>query len=139
MSWQPEVDEIARRRVFAQAMGGAEAIAKLHAKGRLSVRERIDALLDPDSFVEIGVLTGQARYGEDGALVELTPANALIGTGRIDGRKVVVSADDFSIRGGSSEATISEKWIFAERLALEYRLTLIRLVDTDGVSVRFVD
>lgn len=139
MSWQPEVDEIARRRAIAQAMGGAEAIAKLHAKGRLSARERIDALLDPGTFTEIGALTGQARYGEDGSLQDLTPANALIGTGRIDGRKVVVSADDFSIRGGSSEATISEKWIYAERLALEYRLPLVRLVDTAGGSVKLLD
>ncbi len=139
MSWQPEVDEIARRRAIAEAMGGEQAIAKLHAKGRLSVRERIDALLDPGSFVEIGALTGQARYDETGELVALTPANALIGTGRIDGRKVVVLADDFSIRGGSSEATISEKWIYAERLALEYRLPLVRLVDTAGGSVKLLD
>jgi len=139
MSWQPEVDEIDRRRALAREMGGAEAIAKIHAKGRLSARERIDALLDPDSFREIGALTGAARYDENGNLLDITPANALIGTGNIEGRKVVISADDFSIRGGSSEATISEKWIYAEKLALEHKLPLIRLVDTAGGSVKLLD
>lgn len=139
MSWQKEVDEIARRRELAGRLGGAEAVAKVHAAGKMTARERIDALLDGSSFREIGVLTGSAQYDENGNLLNVTPSNAIIGTGLIGGRKVVVSADDFTIRGGSSEATISDKWIYAERMALELGLPLIRLVDTAGGSVKLLE
>lgn len=139
MSWQQEVDEIVRRREMAARMGGADAVGKVHAAGKMTARERIEALLDTGSFREIGALTGAARYDDDGNLVEVTPANAIIGTGMIDGRKVVVSADDFTIRGGSSEATISDKWIYAERMALELGLPLVRLVDTAGGSVKLLE
>lgn len=139
MSWQSEVDEIARRRQLAEAMGGPEAVARMHAAGKMTARERIARLLDRDTFREIGTLTGAAEYDEDGALAAVTPANAIIGTGRIDGRKVLVSADDFTIRGGSSEATISDKWIYAERMALELGLPLVRLVDSAGGSVKLLD
>lgn len=139
MSWQPEVDEIERRKALARRMGGPEAVEKMRAAGKLNARERIDALLDEGSFREIGSLTGAAEYDESGALVDVLPSNAIIGTGRIDGRKVLVSADDFTIRGGSSESTISDKWIYAERMALELGLPLIRLVDTAGGSVRLLE
>ena len=74
-----------------------------------------------------------------GNLLSFIPTNAVIGKGRIDGRKVVVSADDFTIRGGSSESTISDKWVYAERYAHEMQMPLIRLVDTAGGSVRLLE
>ncbi len=86
-----------------------------------------------------GALTGKATYGAAGELVAVTPANAIIGHGRIDGRKVSVEADDFTIRSGSSESIISEKWLFAERMALELKMPLIRLVDTAGGSIRLLE
>ena len=60
MTWQDEIDELKRRQEIARQMGGAEPIAKQHSKGRLTVRERISLLLDPDSFQEIGTLAGDA-------------------------------------------------------------------------------
>ena len=54
MSWQDEIDEINKRRALAKQQGGAQAVAKHHEKGRQSIRERIDALVDADSFDEIG-------------------------------------------------------------------------------------
>ncbi len=139
MSWQPEIEEISRRRELAKQMGGAENVARHHKANKFTVRERIDKVLDPGSFREYGVLTGAAKYDKDGNLVGFTPANVVIGTGRISGRRVVVSGEDFTIRGGSSEATLSEKWQWAERLALDMRLPLIRLVDTAGGSVRLLE
>jgi len=56
LSWQPEVDEIRRREEMARAMGGPENVARQHKANRLTVRERIDRLLDTDSFHEIGAL-----------------------------------------------------------------------------------
>ncbi len=139
MSWKAEVDEIRRRRELARKMGGAEAVARQHKTGKYTARERIDKLLDPDSFREIGALTGAAQYDEHGNLVDFTPANSVIGTGRLDGRRIVVSAEDFTVRGGSSEASISDKWIWAETLAMEMRMPLVRLVDTAGGSVRLLE
>jgi acetyl-CoA carboxylase carboxyltransferase component len=139
MSWKAEVDEIRRRKELARKLGGAEAIARQHQAGKYTARERIDKLLDPDSFREIGALTGAAQYDAHGSLIEFTPANSVIGTGRVDGRRIVVSAEDFTVRGGSSEASISDKWIWAETLALEMRMPLIRLVDTAGGSVRLLE
>ncbi len=65
MTWEPELDELARRTRLAHEMGGAEKIAKHHAQGRLTVRERIAALVDDGSFHEIGALTGRASYDDD--------------------------------------------------------------------------
>ena len=139
MSWQPEVDEIERRRKFAFELGGAEGVRRQHEGGRLTARERIDRLLDPGTWFEIGALTGKGEYDTDKNLVRVRPANAIIGTGRINGRKVSLDVDDYTIRGGSSDATISEKWIYAENYALEHRMPLVRLVESAGGSVKLVE
>ncbi len=139
MSWKPEVDEINRRKELAQKMGGDEAVARHLKAGKLTARQRIAKTLDQASFKEIGALTGAAKYDEHGNLIEFTPANVVIGSGRVDNRRVVVSAEDFTVRGGSSEATIPDKWIWAETLALEMRMPLIRLVDTAGGSVKLLE
>jgi acetyl-CoA carboxylase carboxyltransferase component len=139
MTWQPEVDEITHRRELAKRMGGPENIARHHKANKLTVRERIEKILDESSFREYGALTGAAKYDRKGNLIDFTPANIVIGTGQIAGRRVVVSGEDFTIRGGSSEATSPEKWQWAERLALEMRLPIVRLVDTAGGSVRLLE
>ena len=66
MSWKKETEELARKRLLAQAQGGAEGIARQHAKGFLTVRERTDALLDPGSFQEIGGASGDAVRDDEG-------------------------------------------------------------------------
>jgi len=139
MSWKPEVEEIKRRRKLAKQMGGAENVDRHHRSGKLTARERILQILDPDSFKEMGALTGAVKYDDQGRLIEFTPTNVIIGSGRINDRRVVVSAEDFTVRGGSSEATNPEKWIWAERLAMEMRLPMIRLVDTAGGSIRLLE
>ena len=136
--WAEELAELQRRRQLAAQMGGAEAVAKFKARGRNTARERIAMLLDGDSFRELGRITGKGKYDEEGRLVDLQAVNAIIGTGRIDGRKLVVSADDYTIRAGSSEGTISDKWVYAERVALAQHLPLVRLVDTAGGSVKLL-
>ncbi len=139
MAWEADLEELKRRREMAEKLGGENSVAFQHSRGKLTARERIDALVDAGSWREIGTLTGKADYADDGALQDVTPSNAVIGRGKIDGRKVSVSADDFTIRGGSSEATISSKWIYAERYALEMRMPLVRLVDTAGGSVKLLE
>ena len=131
MSWEPEVEEIKRRAELAKQMGGEQNVARHHANGRLTVRERIERLLDSHSFHEVGALAGRATY-ETGQLASFTPANFVFGTGRIDGRKVVVGGDDFTVRGGAADGAVGYKAVYAERLAREFRVPLVRLVDGTG-------
>lgn len=131
MTWQPEIDEMHQREAMAYEMGGAEKIAKHHAQGRMTVRERIDALLDPGTFHETGVLAGSAEYSE-GNLTAFRPANFVMGTGRIDGRKVVVGGDDFTVRGGAADAAVMGKQVYSEQLANSLQIPVVRLVDGTG-------
>ncbi|HEU5322571.1 MAG TPA: carboxyl transferase domain-containing protein, partial [Methylomirabilota bacterium] len=124
-------EELRRRLELARAMGGADNVERQHKAGRLTVRERIERLLDPGSFHETGALAGAATY-EDGRLVSIRPANFVMGTGRIEGRRVVVGGDDFTVRGGANDASIGGKQGYSERMARELRLPLVRLVDGTG-------
>jgi acetyl-CoA carboxylase carboxyltransferase component len=132
LSWEPELEEIRRREALAREMGGAANVERQHAAGRLTVRERIERLLDPGSFHESGALAGQARYDADGNLVAFTPSNFVTGGGRIDGRPVVVGGDDFTVRGGAADAAIGNKMGHGEKLARGLRIPMIRLVDGTG-------
>src|ERR671915_2612305 len=132
MSWEPGLEGRRRRAARPRRMGGEERVARQHASGRLTVRERIDRLFDQGSFHETGALAGRGSYGEDGQLVDFLPANTVVGQGRIDGRRAVVQGDDFTIRGGAADAAIWEKAVYAERLAHELRLPLVRLVGRPG-------
>ena len=132
MSWEPELEELRRREELARAMGGEERVARQHGSGRLTVRERIERLFDRGSFHETGALAGRASYDERGELAGFLPANTVVGQGRIDGRRAVVQGDDFTIRGGAADAAIWEKAVYAERMAHDLRLPLVRLVDGTG-------
>jgi acetyl-CoA carboxylase carboxyltransferase component len=94
--WLPEVDELRRRRRDAQALGGGQAVARHHERGRLTIRERIDGLVDNGSFSEVGTLAGQGRY-EGARLTGVTPAPYVMGLASIDGRPVAVGGEDFTI------------------------------------------
>jgi acetyl-CoA carboxylase carboxyltransferase component len=132
MSWQPELDELRMRERMAREMGGADKVERQHAGGRLTVRERIDRLIDKGSFHEIGAIAGNAEYDADGRLAKLTPANCVMGRASIDGRPVIVLGDDFTVRGGSADATIPMKPILAEQMANELRLPIIRIIEGSG-------
>ena len=132
MTWQPELDELKRRQDATLALGGPEKVARHRGNGKLTVRERIAALLDADSFQEIGSASGFAQYDADNRLSSFTPTNQIMGRGKIDGRTVAVSGDDFTVRGGANDGGVLEKLVYAERMALELRIPLVRLVDGTG-------
>jgi len=96
------------------------------------VRERLAALLDEGSFHEIGRSRALLPTTTDGALTGFTRPTSVVGTGRIAGRKVVAGGDDFTIRGGAADAGIIGKQIYAEQLANQLRLPLVRLVEGTG-------
>ena len=129
MNWQPELDDLARREAFAREMGGADKTQRQRDQGRLNVRERIDRLLDQGSFHEVGAIAGRAEYDENNELVKLTPANCVFGRGRIEGRPVVVVGDDFTVRGGSADASIAAKPLMGEEMAHDFRLPIVRIIE----------
>ena len=138
--WEAEVEEIRRRHAFAHEHGGPDKVARQHDTGRLTARERIDALADDGSFEEIGPLAGFGEYDADGNLVRVRPSNYLSGTAKIRGRRALLGVDDFSIRGGSGDAAVHTKQVFTEQLAGEMRVPMIRVLDgaSGGGSVKKV-
>lgn len=135
MSWEKEAEEIRKMRIAAQAQGGAKAIENQHAKGRLTIRERINSLLDKSSFQEQGRIAGSVERDEHGNIKDFSPANYVTGLGTIDGRRVAVGGEDFTLKGGSPNAAGLRKSVFAEELASQYRVPLIRMLEGGGGSV----
>ena len=136
MSWEEEAREIRRRRHLAKQQGGKSGIAKQHARGRLTIRERIDGLLDPGTFQEQGRATATPDYDDDGNPLGYVPANYVLGFGRIDGRRVVVGGEDFTLKGGSPNAAGLRKSVYAEHMAVQYKVPLVRSLEGGGGSVR---
>jgi acetyl-CoA carboxylase carboxyltransferase component len=132
MSWKPELEELERRRRLALELGGSDKVARHKAQGKLTVRERIAALVDDGSFEEIGSIAGFPEYDPEGNLTGLTPANIVCGRARIDNRPVFVTGDDFTVRGGANDGGLRDKFAYAETWARRWRVPLVRLVDGTG-------
>ncbi|MBI3953267.1 MAG: propionyl-CoA carboxylase [Chloroflexi bacterium] len=142
MSWLEEVKEMQLRRELALRLGGPEQVARQHKAGKLTIRQRIEGLLDPGSFHEVGALTGHAVL-EDGKIKEYMPAAYICGLGKVDGRPVVVGGEDFTIKGGSGGPRMSRSKGgvsgFVEDMAKEYRLPLVLLIDGVGANVMHLE
>ena len=136
MSWDAEVSEIRKRRDLAKAQGGTESIDRQHNQGKLTIRERIDSFLDADSFREHGKMAGGAHLDEAGAVESFAPANYVLGLGTVNGKRVAVGGEDFTLKGGSPNAAGLRKSVYAEHLALQYRVPLVRMLEGGGGSVQ---
>jgi propionyl-CoA carboxylase beta chain len=132
MSWEKDIEELRAREKLAEEMGGAERVARQKASGKLNVRERVRALVDPDSFHETGKIAGDADYDANNELASFRASPFVTGRALIDGRPVAIQADDFTVRGGAGDAAIYQKLLYSEQLANEYRMPLIRLIDGTG-------
>jgi acetyl-CoA carboxylase carboxyltransferase component len=132
MSWEPELQELRRREAYAEELGGELRVKRQHDGGRLTIRERVNALADDGSFHETGKIAGLAEYDGNNDLAHLTPSNFVFGRATLDGRKVIIGGDDFTVRGGSADATIKEKHHQCEQMANALRLPLVRLVEGSG-------
>ena len=135
MVWQQDVEELKFRKQLAAQMGGKENIERHHKRGKLTVRERIQKLVDPGSFQEIGGLSGTGVY-KDNKLESFQPAPLVIGVCTINGRKVVLNGGDFTVRGGAGDAAVGDKGGFAAHLALDWKLPYVNLLDAAGGSVK---
>jgi acetyl-CoA carboxylase carboxyltransferase component len=139
MSWHEEVEAIRRRREIADGMGGAERIARQHALGRLTIRERIAGLVDKGSFVEIGQLAGNGTY-VDGELTSLVPDPYVAGLATVSGRPTVVAGEDFTVRGGSGSGPGQRnKRDLAFAMARQYRVPMVQFLDGAGASIATIE
>ena len=135
MSWKKEVEDIQKRKKLSLKQGGKDSISAQHAKGRKTLRERLDIILDKDSFQEIGKISGSAYYDDNDELEEFIPANFLLGFGKINKRNIIIGGEDFTLKGGSPNSAGLRKSIYTEELALQYKLPLVRLHEGGGGSV----
>ena len=132
MSWQTELDELKRREAFAEQLGGAERVRRQKDGGRYTIRQRIDLLADNGSFHEVGKIAGLAQYDGQNDLDSFMASNFVFGRAKVEGRPVVIGGDDFTVRGGSADATIKEKHMMCEQMASSLRLPLLRIVEGSG-------
>jgi acetyl/propionyl-CoA carboxylase alpha subunit/acetyl-CoA carboxylase carboxyltransferase component len=132
-SWTPMLDKVSALEAIAHkrlAPGSNDpGVVRQRNRRKLTCRERIDGLLDPGSFREIGSLAGFATFDEAGDVAEFTPASHVGGQGRIEGRACIVCADDFTSRGGHADGAIGQKSRYLDRLSIELRTPSIRLLD----------
>ncbi|KAF2472489.1 ClpP/crotonase [Lindgomyces ingoldianus] len=101
--------------------------------GKLWVRERVEQLLDPGSFQEVGSVSGTVTWKKLGPVkeepVEYVPSNNVQGFGKLRGRKIVFTADDFSIRAGHADGALMDKTVYMEKLSIALQIPIIKLVD----------
>jgi acetyl-CoA carboxylase carboxyltransferase component len=127
------LDQLKTRRDQAKAMGGSERLAKVRAAGKLPVRERLEVLLDPGSFDELGLLTHSQHPG----LEHRTPADGVVtGSGLIEGRRVFVIADDPSVLAGTRGRVAETKMTRLRELVLREKLPLIMLNEAGAARVQ---
>lgn len=137
MSWQTLIDELQQQRQQIQQGGGSKAIARQHEKGRMTARERIHALLDPDSFwQEIGEWAAWQMYTEWGGA---TSASVICGLGKVSDRVVMIIANDATIKAGAFFPMTCKKVLRAQRIAMNCRVPLVYLVDSAGVFLPLQD
>src|SRR6266404_203146 len=131
MSIRKKAEELERRRAEAKKMGGEARLARQKERGKLDARARLDLLLDPKTFREIGLLATHL-----GKLESPTPADGVVcGTGLIEGRPVCVASYDFTVQGGSIGPVGERKVARLRELALRERVPMIWLVDSAGARL----
>src|SRR5689334_1436697 len=131
------VEELRREERIIKEGGGRKAIARQHEKGRLTARERIARLLDPHTaFFELGLWAAWGMYQEWGGAPS---AGVVTGIGRVAGRRVMVIANDATVKAGAFFPMTCKKVLRAQRIALENRLPLVYLVDSAGVFLPLQD
>ncbi|MGH7725280.1 MAG: acyl-CoA carboxylase subunit beta [Candidatus Eiseniibacteriota bacterium] len=128
--------ELAKRRAQAQEGGGAERVAKLHAQGRLSARERLQLLLDPGTFQELGVFV--THRSDDPAIADrrYVGDGVIAGWGAVDGRLVYVFAQDFTVFGGTMSEANARKICQVMDLALQNGAPIVGLNDSGGARIQ---
>ncbi|MBV9905118.1 MAG: hypothetical protein JO346_11135, partial [Alphaproteobacteria bacterium] len=132
-SWAPLLAEVKALQDIAHKRFAPDSkdpgVVRQRSRGKLTCRERIDRVLDKDTFREVGSLAGFASYDADGRVADFTPANHVGGWGKVEGRLGIVCADDFTSRGGHADGAIGAKSRYLDQLSIEFKCPSIRLLD----------
>ncbi len=129
------VDDLRARLAVVKQGGGEKAVSRHEARGKLFVRDRIDKLVDPDSpFLEFSALAAGDMYDGKAASV-----GVVTGIGRVQGRPVVIVANDATVKGGSYYPLTVKKHVRAQEIALENNLPCVYLVDSGGAFLPMQD
>ncbi len=132
-----QVSELRKKLQKVYLGGGKDKIAKQHAKGKLSARERIDYLLDtPKEAIEIGAFAGDEMYKEHGGCPS---GGVVVKIGNISGKKCIVVANDTTVKAGAWFPITAKKNLRAQEIAMENNLPIIYLVDSAGVYLPLQD
>src|SRR5215213_9298927 len=130
------VDDLHERRARARQGGGQEKVARQHEQDKLTARERLELLIDPGTFVELGI-HGRPHFSQRAMEGREAPADGVVtGYGKIDGRLVAVAAYDFTVMAGSMGMTGEMKVARLRELALGKRIPLIWLLDSAGARIQ---
>jgi len=133
--WHSDVDELNRRKAFANQLGGQKNIDRQHANQKMTVRERINAVVDKGSFKERGQLAGVATYrGEE--LEHVVPCPFIMGTATIEDRKIAVHGDDFTVKGASVGRLYKAKGAYFIKMARSLKLPVVRLIEGAGGAIK---
>ena len=136
MNREQRLAELRRRREQSLAGGGPERVAKIHAQGRLTARERLELLLDPGSFVEIGAFVTHRSTEFGMGSRRITGDVVVAGWGLVDGRLVYVFAQDFTVFGGTMSEANGRKICAIMDLAMENGAPVIGLNDSGGARIQ---
>jgi len=132
MAHERLIAELDKRRERARRMGGPEKLAQRAKRGQLSAQQRLDALVDPGSFIELGLLGASALESSP----DETPRDAKVtGFGRIEGRDVGVVINDFTVKGSSTSATNSRKMGYIRRTCTERGLPFVHIGESTGARL----
>jgi propionyl-CoA carboxylase beta subunit len=136
MSLEDRYDELRRRRAAAELAGGEQRIRRQHKAGKKTARERLEVLLDPDSFVEIDRFVVHQTH-DFGMAEQRIPGDGVItGSGRIHGRPVFVFAQDFTVFGGSLSEAYARKICKVMDMAMKTGTPIIGLNDSGGARIQ---
>ncbi|WP_442940255.1 carboxyl transferase domain-containing protein [Nocardioides sp. B-3] len=135
------VDDLRERPALVR-LGGSESARTKHTdRGKLPVRDRVDRLLDPGSpFLELSPLAATGMYGADAGQLNAVPAAGVVtGIGRVEGREVVIVANDATVKGGTYYPMTVKKHLRAQTIASDNHLPCIYLVDSGGAFLPMQD
>ena len=136
MTREERLAELRRRREASRAGGGADRIARIHAKGRLTARERIELLVDPGSFSEIGAFVTHRATDFGMADKRIVGDGVVAGWGLVDGRRVYCFAQDFTVFGGTMSEANAKKICAIMDLAMDNGAPVVGLNDSGGARIQ---
>ena len=136
MNREQRLAELRRRREQALAGGGPERIAKIHAKGCLTARERVELLCDPGSFVEIGTYVTHRSHDFGMEQRRIVGDGVVAGWGAVEGRLIYLFAQDFTVFGGTMSEANARKICDIMDLAMENGAPVVGLNDSGGARIQ---